>query len=301
MAYDEQTKEKLNFLAENNDSEEVVYPYTKIKHSKIGHRLEFSESEGNEFVLVKHGLTGSYIKMFATGDIQIHSPARDINVVAARHVNVKAGTKVDKESKDASDRMVVHVVGNAHMEVEGDMHCHVKGNRYDTVDGEYILNVKDKFVQTISEGGIKCSGTYTMDSNKFVTDGSNIQRNLKAGGIMRDSFAGTYIIEQTNPGGNLTLKSMGDIDIDALGHIRVKTLSNLTHTIGGKVEYAIAGLRVIGTPTGLPTGPLTPFESSFDVTCAAGAIRHTAALGVMQLFAGGPYLDVDCLTGVYLN
>lgn len=301
MALDQPTKDKLDFLANNNDSEKVTYPYSKIKHSKIGHRLEFNETEGNEFVMVKHGLTGSYIKMFASGDIQIHSPARDINVVAARHVNVKAGTKVDKEAKDASDRMVVHVVGNAHMEVEGDMHCHVKGNRYDTVDGEYILNVKDKFIQTISEGGIKVSGTYTLDANKFVTDGSNIQRNLKAGGTMRDSFAGTYIIEQTNPGGNLTLKSFGDIDIDAIGHIRVKTLSNLEHTVAGKVSYAIAGLRVLGTPTGVPSGPLTPFEPSFDVTCAAGAIKNTAALGVATYFAGGPYLDVDCLTGVYLN
>lgn len=301
MALDFKTLAALDFLSENNDSENVEYPYTKIKHTKIGHRLELCETEGNEFVMLKHGLTGAYIKMFASGDIQIHSPSRDVNVVAARHVNIKAGTNLDKKDPDASDRLVVNVVGNAHMEVEGDMHLHVKGNRYDTVDGQYFLNVKDKFITTASEGGVKASGTWTLDANKYVTSGSNLQRNLKEGGIMRDSFAGTYIIEQTSPGGVLELRSNGDMEIFSLGHIRCKTMSNLTFDVAGKVAYNVVGLRVIGTPTGVPTGPLSPFESSFEVNALQGAVRMTASIGVAQYFAGGPYLDVDCLTGVYLN
>jgi hypothetical protein len=197
--------------------------------------------------------------------------------------------------------MVINVIGNAHMTVEGDMHTHVRGNRHDKIDGEYTIDVKDKFLINMSEGGIKCSGTYQVDANKTTMTATNIQRDLKEGGIMRDSFAGTYIIEQTSTGGVLELKSLGDMDISALGHIRCKSLSNLTFDIAGKVAYNIAGLRVLGTPTGVPQGPLSPFESSFEVNALQGAFRMNATLGVAQYFAGGPYLDVDCLTGVYLN
>lgn len=297
----EKTAEALKKIKENDKSETVTYPYNKTKTTTVGHKWEFNETEGNEFINIRHGTTGAYFKMFANGDIQIHSPTRDINVIAARHINIKSGSKLDNENKDKSDRFVINVVGNAHMLVEGDMHTHVKGNRHDQVDGEYTINVKDKFLINMAEGGVKCSGTYQLDASKSTMTATTIARDLKAGGTMRDSFAGTYIIEQTSPGGVLKLISLGDMEIDAIGHIRAKTLSNLTFDIAGKVAYNIAGLRVIGTPTGVPSGPLSPFESSFEVNALQGAVRMNATLGVAQYFAGGPYLDVDCLTGVYLN
>ena len=310
MALDFKTLAALDFLSENNNSEKVDYPYNKAIQTRIGHKIEYNETEGNEYINIRHGTTGAYIKMFASGDIQIHSPSRDINIVAARHINVKCGSKLDIENKDANHRLNINVIGNAHLDVEGDMHLNVKGDRYDRVSGQYFLNVGDKFITTMGEGQVKSTGLYNLDVNKFITTGSNISRNLKEGGIMRDSFAGTYIIEQTSPGGVLKLSSLEDMEIYALGHIRTKTLSNCTYDVGGKVDFTIAGLRVNGTPTGVPKGPLSPTEPSFNVTCAAGAysattvlgnVELTATVGTMSLFAGGPYLDVDCLTGVYLN
>ncbi|BCU94413.1 MAG: hypothetical protein CM15mV5_0680 [uncultured marine virus] len=37
--------------------------------------------------------------MYPTGDIQIHSPARDINIVAARNIHVKTGEKVEQNKR----------------------------------------------------------------------------------------------------------------------------------------------------------------------------------------------------------
>jgi hypothetical protein len=301
MSLDDKTKSALKKIKDNDRSETVKYPYNKVKTTAIGHKWELNETEGNEYINLRHGTTGAYIKMFSNGDVQIHSPVRDVNVIAARHINIKSGTTLDNENKDKSDRFVINVVGNAHMLVEGDMHTHVKGNRHDKVDGEYTIDVKDKFLINMAEGGVKCSGTYQLDASKSTMTATTISRDLKKGGTMRDSFAGTYIIEQTSPGGTLKLSSMGDMEIYSLGHIRARTLSNLTFDIAGKVAYNIAGLRVLGTPTGVPQGPLSPFESAFEVNALQGAVRMNATLGVAQYFAGGPYLDVDCLTGVYLN
>ena len=294
----------------NQETGKVQYPYNKAKTFACGHKWEFNETEENEYINLRHGTTGAYIKMFANGDIQVHTPVRDVNVIAARHINVKTGTTLDNEDPSKSDRFVLNVTGNVHLDIEGDMHTNVKGNRYTNISGEDNLTVKGAALYNYSELGENITGEHKCTAGKSVTSATNIQRDLKAGGIMRDSFAGTYIIEQTNPGGVLELKSLGDMVIEAAGHIRCTTLSNLDFVVNGKVSYAIAGLRVIGSPTAVPTGPLAPTEPSFSVACAAGGISHVATLGnistiatvgTMNLFAGGPFLDVDCLTGVYIN
>ena len=307
---DDKTKAALKKLKEDDPSEKRVYPYSRISSTAVGHVIERSDVEGVEVINIRHGLTGAYVKIFPDGTIHVHSTTKDVNVFAQENVNIKCGSKIDKENPDLNHRLNINVAGDIRMDVEGDMHCHVRGDRYDKVDGTYQLTVGDKYNTIMAEGGIKCSGTYVMDVHKSVTKGTNIARELKEGGIMRDSFAGTYIIEQTSTGGSLKISSQGDMELYALGHMRVDTMSNLEYTVGGYVDYTVTGMRVTGTPTGVPQGPLSPVEASFSITLLNGAYDNyvmlgnsysTAQLGVMQLFAGGPYLDVDCLTGVYLN
>ncbi len=277
MAIDPKTQEVLNFLAENNDGGERRYPYNKVTQYSSGHKVEFYEEKGEEFINIRHGTTGSYIKMYPTGDIQIHSPARDVNIVAARHIHVKTGENVDTEQKDASDRFVLHVVGNAHIDVEGDMHTHVRGNRHDKVDGLYTLDVGDKYIINMAEGGVNARGNYQVDVNKYVLNGAYLYRNLKKGGVMKDSFDGTYIIEQTSKGGVLQLSSEGDMQIDVKGHLRTTVKSNSINDITGKVEWNVGGDRVIGSPTAQSTGSLGAGTNSFSISTASGKINISAA------------------------
>lgn len=163
---DPKSKAEVDNIDDNDPNGLSVYPHNKQKVTTIGHKWEMNESEGNEYINLRHGLTGSYIKMFANGDVQIHSPVRDVNVVAARHVNVKAGSKVDVKQKDLSDRLCINVVGNAHLLVEGDMHQHVKGDKFETVDGTYTLNVKNRYIVAANDVGMKCLGTYQVEADR---------------------------------------------------------------------------------------------------------------------------------------
>lgn len=305
---DDVTNKIMGNIKAFKDAKDYQYPYVKTIQTTVGHKIELNETKGNESVTIRHGTTGAFVKMFANGDVEIYSP-RDLNIAAERHINIKNGNTMSKTDEADNDRLVINVVGNANMLVENDLHVHVKGNRFDRVDGWYKLEVGDKYTAVFGEGLVRSAGTYSVDVNKYASTASTVNRNLKEGGTMRDSFAGTYIIEQTSPGGVLRLSSLGDIEMFALGSMRTDIIGDVDYTIGGKVNYNVAGLRTI-VPTGVNAGPLSPAEPAFNINIAAGAyscttvlgnVNVTATIGTMVMFAGGPYLDVNCLTGVYLN
>lgn len=281
---DPKTRKAVDKIDASDKNGQSIYPHNKQKVTSIGHKWEMNETEGNEYVNLRHGLTGAYIKMFANGDVQVHSPVRDVNVIAARHVNVKAGSKVDAKQKDLSDRLCINVVGNAHLLVEGDMHQHVKGDKFETVDGTYTLNVKNKFVMNANDYGVKCLGTYQIEANKVATSGQNLETNVLGGAVVHN-IAGGFTINTLTPGSTISFNGASNFEVNIA--------ADCMFNIGGKEIHNIAGIS--------PTGGVSPVTPAFAVTTALGAISMVATLGTGTYFAGGPYLDVDCLTGVYLN
>ena len=269
--------EAADSIKKNQQEGQIKYPYNKAKTFACGHKWEFNETEENEYINLRHGTTGAYIKMFANGDIQIHTPERDVNVIAARHINVKTGTRLDSQDPSKSDRFVLNVTGNVHLDIEGDMHTNIKGNRYTTINGEDNLTVKGPALYNYSELGENITGDHKCEASKSITVANNIQRDLKKGGLMKDSFAGTYIIEQTSRGGVLQFKSEGDMQIDVRGHMRTTVKSNSINDITGKVEWKVGGKRVIGAPTGQATGKLGASTPSFNITTSSGKINISAA------------------------
>ena len=269
--------EAADSIKKNQQEGQVKYPYNKAKTFACGHKWEFNETEDNEYINLRHGTTGAYIKMFANGDIQVHTPVRDVNVIAARHINVKTGSRLDSQDPSKNHRFVLNVTGNVHLDIEGDMHTNIKGNRYTTINGEDNLTVKGPALYNYSELGENITGDHKCQASKSITSAANIQRDLKKGGIMRDSFDGTYIIEQTSPGGVLQFKSEGDMQIDVKGHMRTTVKSNSINDITGKVEWNVGGKRVIGSPTGQSTGSIGPSTPSFDINTSSGKINISAA------------------------
>ena len=269
--------EAADSIKKNQQEGQIKYPYNKAKRFACGHKWEFNETEENEYINLRHGTTGAYIKMFANGDIQIHTPERDVSVIAARHINIKTGTRLDSQDPSKSDRFVLNVTGNVHLDIEGDMHTNIKGNRYTTINGEDNLTVKGPALYNYSELGENITGDHKCEASKSITVANNIQRDLKKGGLMKDSFAGTYIIEQTSRGGVLQFKSEGDMQIDVKGHIRTTVQSNSINNITGKVEWNVGGKRVLGSPTGLSIGSLGASTPSFNITTSSGKINISAA------------------------
>ena len=113
-------------IKENQETGKVQYPYNKAKTFACGHKWEFNETEENEYINLRHGTTGAYITMFANGDIQVHTPVRDVNVIAARHINVKPLEQL--WTTKILVRMTVLFLMFAAMatQIEGDMHTNVK-------------------------------------------------------------------------------------------------------------------------------------------------------------------------------
>jgi len=283
--------EAADSIKKNQQEGQIKYPYNKSKTFACGHKWEFNETEENEYINLRHGTTGAYIKMFANGDIQIHTPERDVNVIAARHINIKTGTRLDSQDPSKSDRFVLNVTGNVHLDIEGDMHTNIKGNRYTTINGEDNLTVKGPALYNYSELGENITGDHKCEASKSITVANNIQRDLKKGGLMKDSFAGTYIIEQTSRGGVLQFKSEGDMQIDVKGHIRTTVQSNSINNITGKVEWNVGGKRVLGSPTGLSIGSLSSVEPSFNITTSSGKINIKAA--GQSLFKSGGDMKLE--------
>lgn len=290
MALDDRTDKALEKIAKKS---KIKYPLNKAKTTSIGHKWEMNESPGEEYINLRHGITGAYIKMHASGDVDIQSPVRDVNIVAARHVNVKAGSNVDINKKDLSDRLSINVVGNAHLLVEGDMHHHVKGDRYDRVDGKYFLTVGDSTSINSNDLGINCLGNYQIEANKMSTSGQSIETNVIGGGAIAFNYSGSFSLNAITPGSTISFNSAGNIEFVAAQDFQLKIGGSISNKVGGKVDFQIAGVPL--------TKPLTPLQPAFTVNTALGGISLNALVGKGNFFAGGPSLDVDCLTGVYLN
>lgn len=276
---DESTKKAVGEFDNPNDS---VYPYNREKITSIGHKWEMNETPDNEYINIRHGLTGSYFKLMPNGDIQVHSPSNNINIISAKNIEIKTGTILDTEQKDRSDRMDINVIGNAHFLVEGDTHFHTKGDRYDKVDGSYFLTVGNRTNIVSPDIGILSDGTFQLNVNEMKTDGSRITTKVLGGGEIRFDLLGGFVVNQLIP-------AAGTISFNTLGNFEVNVGQNVNYIVGDSVDFQIGGIGF---------GPLKP---SFTVNCLLGGISMNALLGASNFFAGGPYLDVDCLTGVYLN
>lgn len=257
-----------------DDPSKSIYPHNKCKVTSIGHKWEMNETPDNEYINIRHGLTGAYFKLMTNGDIQVHSPSNNINIIAAKNIEIKTGTILDTEQKDRSDRMDINVIGNAHFLVEGDTHFHTKGDRYDKVDGNYFLTVGNRMNIVSPDIGILSDGTFQLNVNEMKTDGSRITTKVLDGGEVRFDLLGGFIVNQISPlSGTISFSTLGNFEVD----------------VGQNVVFNVGGAN------------FNPLQPAFAVNCAVGGISMNALLGASNFFAGGPYLDVDCLAGVYLN
>ena len=82
-------------IGEFTDPNKPTYPRDKKTVTSSGHVWELDDTLGKETINLRHGPTGSYFKMMPNGDIQIHSPTNNVNIIAAKNVEIKTiGEKV---------------------------------------------------------------------------------------------------------------------------------------------------------------------------------------------------------------
>lgn len=275
---DPKTQQAIGNFKDPNAS---VYPYRKGKVTAAGHKIAYDETPGNENIEIRHGKTGTEVFLAQNGDIYIRSPRGDVNIDAARNLNVGVGTNLDVEQKDNSDKMVINVVGNAHLLVEGDTHFHTKGNRYDLVDGEYFLTVGNRTTIISPDLGIECEGNYSFEGNDINVTGSSITTTCSIGGEVVFDLFGSFVVNQQLP---------------AAGTISFQTGGNMEINVGQNFDILVTDsmdIKCLGVGFGA-------IKDSFSVNCVLGGASIRALAGVGSIFSVGR-LDLDCVTGIYLN
>lgn len=275
---DKKTKEAVSKF---KDATASIYPYRKGKITAAGHKITYDETPGNENIEIRHGKTGSEVFLAPNGDVYIRSTRGDVNVSAAKNLNVKVGSNLDVEQKDNSDKMVINVVGNAHLLVEGDTHFHTKGNRYDLVDGDYFLTVGNRATIIAPDLGIECEGNYVLEGNDINVNGSSITTSCGLGGEVTFNLLGSFAVNQTLP-------KAGTVSFNTAGNFEVICGQNVNFAVVEQMDINIAGVGF---------GALT---QTFSVNCALGGWAIRSALGTGTLFCTGA-MDLDCVTGIYLN
>jgi len=275
---DDQTRQAILKFKDPNAS---IYPYKKGKTTLCGHKITYDETPGNENIEIRHGKTGSEVFLAPNGDVFVRSPSGDVNINAARHANINVGSNLDVDQKDNSDRLVVNVVGNAHVLVEGDTHFHTKGDRYDLVDGSYTLTVGNRTTIISPDFGIECAGTYVLDGNDVKVDGTSITTNCDVGGEVVFNLFGSFAVNQLLP-------LAGTVSINTTGNFELNVGQNVNVLVKDRMDIVIAG-------TGL--GALS---KSFTLNCVLGGWDIRSSLGTGNLYSTGA-MDLDCVTGIYLN
>ena len=64
--------EAADSIKKNQQEGQIKYPYNKSKTFACGHKWEFNETEENEYINLRHGTTGAYIKTVSYTHLRAH-------------------------------------------------------------------------------------------------------------------------------------------------------------------------------------------------------------------------------------
>jgi len=291
-----------------NPQSKNEYPKNFAVVTQCGHAYELNGSKGGERIRLLH-CSGHFIDMDEKGDIYLIAN-QNIHAQAPGNMTVKVGDDVKK------DKLVVHVIGNAHFQVEGDMHTEVWGDRYDKVDGKWEVKADSLFLQASNNMAIAADNNLKMDAPNVSTKMSFGENDLEEGGEIIDTIKGNRVIEMTKPGGVFAIRSEGDLQILTKGCRYDKVERNFFTYVDGKMKTSVAGEDVdcednaddntsgawTEKPEDSPYGNPTSWEvSAAESTRISSKDLHLTAEENMKIEAAGDKIEVVCDNGIYLN
>lgn len=244
---DSLTKDKIDALSNTTGPDYPnVHPI-----SLPGGSFYIDSSPGKENINIRHK-SGSFITFESNGDIFIR-PAKDLKVVSERNIAVKSGTSI--KDNGGSDKCVIQVVGDAHLQVQNDLHVEVWGNKYETVNKNSFLTVKGDYTIVANNINTKASGVHTEDAyekvnkNTFQTNKIGVPSKDGVGGQIKDIIFGNRVIEMADPRGTFSLISAGHMEIivkqtmkQAIGGAYVgSVVGTYSENVGGTMDFKVGG------------------------------------------------------------
>lgn len=236
--------------------------------------FRIDSTPGKENINIRHK-SGSFITFDTNGDIHLHS-VKGVKIVSENHLGIKSGTSV--KNNNGSDKCMIEVVGDAHLQVQNDLHVEVWGNKYETVSKDCFLNVKGNYTVTAANINSKASGVHTEDAyekvnkNTFQTNKIGIPGPDGVGGQIKDIIVGNRVIEMADPRGVFSIISAGDMEFIVAKNLRQIVKGAYTGAVTGAYIEKVGGAMdvKVGGASKLNVG------ATYDIN-VGGIMKVTAA------------------------
>lgn len=277
----QETQNNIDYLKKIEASPEYpnVFPI-----SLPGGRFHIDSTPEKENILIRH-TSGSFICFEPNGDIFVSSP-KDLKFISERNTVVRVGENIDGKN---SDKLVIQVIGDAHLKVENDLHVEVNGNKYETINKDYKIDVRGLYTVSANSMNLGVSGKYTEKifdkemSNTFTTNNIGIPDESGVGGEIRDVIYGNRIFELKDPRSTFQVITPGNISFIAGNNVPEGDISPGTicfNSTGTQTQTTKKDLirKVLGNYISLVSGNYTETVSGkFDIN-VDGVFRLDAAL-----------------------
>tara|TARA_B100000965_G_scaffold79742_3_gene63514 strand:- start:3075 stop:3947 length:873 start_codon:yes stop_codon:yes gene_type:complete len=248
----------------NKDNEapknKVKYPYNWVQQTSAGHRIELNNTKDAERVRILNG-NGNFIDQDEKNNTTLKS-YNDTYILSDHNLVIKVG-------KDLKTDMVnLHVIGNVHLYVEGDMHTEVEGDRYDTVNGNWQQTCGGVMTTRAEENmAIQSKNVMKLESNSYTNKTTFLLNDLSEGGSVKEDVKGNYEVRIQKPTSTFSIKSDGDVRINADMCRYENVGGNYITEVGGKVRTNVKGRSHSCINGGAFEGMLAiPASSSYDIS-----------------------------------
>lgn len=209
----QETQNNTDYLKKIEASPEYpnVFPI-----SLPGGKFYIDSTPEKENILIRH-VSGSFICFEPNGDVFVNSP-RDLKFVSEKNTVLRVGENIDGKN---SDKLVIQVIGDAHLKVENDLHVEVNGNKYETINKDYKIDVRGLYTVSANSMNLGVSGKYTEKiydkemSNTFTTNNIGVPDESGVGGEIRDIIYGNRIFELKDPRSTFQVITPGNISFIA--------------------------------------------------------------------------------------
>ena len=268
----------------------IVWPKNFVQSTSCGHYIEMNNTPKGERFRLTHGTTKNYIDMDVKGSTDIYAH-KDIHMLAKESMTVNVGE--DPENH----QLVLNIIGDVRMTVEGNTEIECEGDLNTKCDGDYNLTVGGVYsLNTKTSLAFKTDKTFRVESAKYENIGTLYESRHKAREETVDKF---HSITQTDPIGAIATYAEGNIRSEAVACRYDKTVGNKFTEVKGKHRENVVGNSFDcidgGQPEEMVDTPLP--NSSYDVSVTGNNSLSTS--GNFNISAGG---NVNVAgTAIYLN
>jgi hypothetical protein len=256
----------------------IVWPKNFVQSTSCGHMIEMNNTPKGERIRLIHGTTKNYIDMDVKANTDIYSH-KDIHMLAKESMTLNVGEDPEKHM------LVLNIVGDVRMTVEGNTEIECEGDLNTRCDGDYNLTVGGVYsLNTKTSLAFKTDKTFRVESAKYENIGTLYESRHTA---REENVKKFHSITQTDPIGAIATYAEGNIRSEAVACRYDKTVGNKFTEVKGKHRENVVGNSYDcidgGQPEEMVDTPLP--NSSYDVSVTGNNSLSTS--GNFNISAGG--------------